>query len=518
MFQTDCLIIGSGIAGLSYALYIARENPKLKITIITKNKAFESNTQYAQGGIATVQNWEIDSFEKHIEDTLKAGGGLCKKEIVEMVIKQGPERLQELINWGVQFDMNLKGKFNLSKEGGHSERRILHYKDITGYEIARALLLKTETFKNIAILEAHFAIDLITEHQTKSKINENRTCFGAYIFDIKNKKVKTFIAKITMIASGSAGQVYQNTTNPKIATGDGIGMAYRAKAKIEDMEFVQFHPTALYQNPQESPAFLISEAVRGFGAYLKDSQGNRFMQEFDKRMELAPRDVVARSIDAVMKREGKLYVYLDCRHLDFKKFKKLFPNILKKCESIGIDIQKNDIPITPAAHYFCGGIAVDSFGKTNIKNLYAGGECSKTGLHGANRLASNSLLEAIVFAHQSALDTLKNINNIPLNKNLPKWDSTGVFQNQEAMLLTHKKKEIQEIMSAYVGIVRSHLRLENAEKRIYILYREVEDLFKKSTISVPICELRNLITTAYMICRCSSKRNENVGGFFNKDL
>ena len=518
MYHTDCLIIGSGIAGLSYALYTARKNPNIKITILTKNKAFESNTKYAQGGIAAVQNLQIDSFEQHMEDTIIAGAGLCDTKVVKMVIEQAPKRLQELINWGVQFDENRKGTFDLGKEGGHSQHRILHHKDITGFEIARALLLETQKIKNITILEEHFTIDLITEHQTKNKIFKNRTCFGAYVFDIKNKKIKTFCAKITMIATGGAGQVYQNTTNPTIATGDGIGIAYRAKALIRDMEFVQFHPTALYQNPQESPAFLISEAVRGLGAYLKDEKGKRFMKNFDARMELAPRDIVARAIDNVLKKQGRSYVYLDCTHLDMQKFKSTFPNILKKCESINIDVEKDYIPITPAAHYFCGGIVVDTFGRTNVRNLYACGECSRTGLHGGNRLASNSLLEAIVYGYKSSLDTLENIHTIPLNTELPQWDSSNTSKNKEAILVTHAKKEVQNIMSEYVGIVRSNLRLQNAEKRLYILYQEIEALFKKSTLSVPICELRNLITTAHLICECSAKRKKNLGGFFNKDL
>ena len=319
MQTTDCLVIGSGIAGLSYALYIARAKPLVKITLITKCKALESNTKYAQGGIATVQNLKIDSFEQHIEDTLVAGDGLCDEEVVKMVVEQAPKRLQELIEWGVQFDETQIGNFDLGKEGGHSQNRILHHKDITGFEIARALLLAVKKIETIEILEEHYAIDLITEHQTKQKVtNKNRTCFGVYVLDKKAQKVRTIASKITMIASGGGGQVYHNTTNPKIATGDGIGIAYRAKALIKDMEFVQFHPTALYQKPQEVPAFLISEAVRGFGAYLKDASGKRFMKNFDKRLELAPRDIVARAIDEILKQQGEDCVYLDCTHLDFE--------------------------------------------------------------------------------------------------------------------------------------------------------------------------------------------------------
>lgn len=401
MIKTDYLVIGSGIAGLTYALRVAHHNKNHKVVIVTKDEEGESNTKYAQGGIATVHDLDIDSFEQHIQDTLIAGDGLCNEDVVRMVVEEGPDRLQELIDWGVQFDENKTGDFDLGKEGGHSQNRILHHKDITGYEIERALLIMISKTPNIEMLEHHYAIDFITEHHLKTKVPERNTditCFGAYVLDRNTNKVRTIVSKITMIASGGSGQAYTTTTNPSIATGDGIGMAYRAKAEIEDVEFVQFHPSALYQFPQESPAFLISEAVRGFGARLRTVKGEFFMRKYDEREELASRDIVARAIDTELKASGDEYVFLDCTHLDYKKFKKHFPNILKKCKSLGIDIRKKWIPVVTAAHYICGGVKVDAHGRTTIKNLFGCGECTSTGLHGANRLASNSLLEALVYS------------------------------------------------------------------------------------------------------------------------
>ena len=407
------------------------------------------------------------------------------------------------------------------REGGHSQNRILHHKDITGFEIERALLVMISKTPNIEIFEEHYAIDFITEHHLK-KIKTARksaiTCFGAYVLDKKNSQVKTIISKITMVASGGSGQAYTTTTNPIIATGDGIGMAYRAKAEVEDMEFVQFHPTALYQLPQESPAFLISEAVRGFGARLRTAKGEFFMRKYDEREELASRDIVARAIDTELKASGDDYVFLDCTQLNYKKFKKHFPNILDKCKSLGIDVRKKWIPVVTAAHYICGGIKVDMHGQSSIQNLFACGECTSTGLHGANRLASNSLLEALVYSQRSFLASLETIHTLEFNEEVPEWDAANTSKNKENILITHGRAAVQKIMSDYVGIVRSNRRLKSAEKRLSFIYEETEELYKESIISVELCELRNLITTAYLICEFSMNRKENKGGFYNKDF
>lgn len=521
MIKTDYLVIGSGIAGLTYALRVAHHSKDSKVVVVTKADKSESNTKYAQGGIATVHDLGIDSFEQHIQDTLIAGDGLCDEAVVRMVVEEGPARLQELIDWGVQFDENNIGDFDLGKEGGHSQNRILHHKDITGFEIERALLVMISKTPNIEILEEHYAIDFITEHHLKkiqTSRSSNITCFGAYILDKKTNEVKTIVSKITMVASGGSGQAYRTTTNPLIATGDGIGMAYRAKAEIEDVEFIQFHPTALYQAPQESPAFLISEAVRGFGAKLRTVNGEFFMRKYDEREELASRDIVARAIDTELKASGDNYVFLDCTHLDYKKFKKHFPNILDKCKSLGIDIRKKWIPVVTAAHYICGGIKVDRYGQTSIHNLYACGECTSTGLHGANRLASNSLLEALVYSQRSYLKSTEKIQKISFNDGVPEWDTANTSLNKENILITHGRSAVQKIMSDYVGIVRSNRRLKSAEKRLSFIYEETEELYKESIISVELCELRNLITTAYLICEFSMKRKENKGGFYNNDF
>ena len=392
MIQTDFLIIGSGIAGLTTAIKLAEHSPSKNVLIITKADESESNTKYAQGGIAVVIDEVTDSFDKHIEDTLLAGAGLNDRNVVEMVVKEGPNRLKEFINWGAKFDLDKKGDIRLGKEGGHTENRIVHHKDITGFELEQTLLRKVAELDNIKLHQYYFNIDLITEHQL-DRIDTTRSsslrCYGAYVFNQHTETIETIVARFTILATGGVGQVYETTTNPNIATGDGIAIAYRAKAKIADMEFVQFHPTALY-DPGVSPAFLISEAVRGYGAHLKNKEGNRFVFDYDERGELASRDIVAKAIDSEMKKSGEDCVYLDCRHLDLKEFKEHFPNISKKCKSKGVLIEKDMIPVVPAAHYLCGGVDVNLKGQTSLENLYACGEVSRTGLHGANRLASNS--------------------------------------------------------------------------------------------------------------------------------
>lgn len=507
--KIDFLIIGSGIAGLSYALKAAQHG---KVCMITKANEDESNTKYAQGGIAAVM-YSPDSYEKHIQDTLIAGDGMCDEEIVRMVITESTERVNELIAWGAKFDKTESGEYDLAKEGGHSEHRILHHKDNTGYEIERALLAAVHSHSNIEILDHHFAIDVLTQHHLGKEVNSRTPdieCYGAYVLNLRSNKIETILAKTILMATGGAGHVYSTTTNPTIATGDGVAMVYRAKGRVEGMEFYQFHPTSLY-NPGESPSFLISEAVRGFGGVLKTIDGKEFMQKYDPRKSLAPRDIVARAIDNEMKIRGDDYVYLDCRHLNKEDLIKHFPNINNKCLSLGIDITKDFIPVVPAAHYMCGGIKVDRKGRSSIKNLYAIGECSSTGLHGANRLASNSLLEAVVYAHHAALDAIETASSASFCEAIPDWDAEGTAHPEEMVLLIQSLREVQAIMTNYVGIVRSDIRLQRAFDRLEILYKENEALYLKTIISPKLCELRNIINVAYIIIKHARARKESRG-------
>jgi L-aspartate oxidase len=508
-YEVDFLVIGSGIAGLSYALKVA---PHGKVIIVTKGDAEESNTRYAQGGIAAVM-YTPDTYEKHIQDTITAGAGLCDEKIVRITISESTQRIKELIGWGTNFDKTNTGKFDLAKEGGHSEYRVLHHKDDTGQEIIRALIEQAQNHPNITILENHFAIDLITQHHLGVIVNKKTpdvTCYGTYVLNLENNQIDTILSKFTLMATGGCGNVYTTTTNPPIATGDGVAMTYRAKGKVENMEFIQFHPTALYY-PNERPSFLISEAVRGFGAILKTLDGNEFMQKYDKRKDLAPRDIVARAVDNEMKISGDDYVYLDCRHLNKNELINHFPNIYAKCLSIGIDISKDMIPVVPAAHFSCGGIKTDEFGKSSIHNLYAVGECACTGLHGANRLASNSLLEATVFAHRASMDSISKMNSVTCCKEIPDWNAEGTVLNEEMVLITQTLKELQFIMTNYVGIVRSDLRLKRALDRLEIIFRETEDIYGKSILTQKICELRNLINIAYIIIKMALNRKESRG-------
>lgn len=517
----DYLVIGSGIAGLSFSLKVAEKFPNRKVLILTKANEDESNTKYAQGGIAVVTNFSDDNYEKHIEDTLIAGDGLCDEKIVDIVIKEGRQRVDELIEWGTRFDKNQEGDYMLGKEGGHSEFRVLHHKDITGWEIERALLDRVHQQKNIEIKQHFFVIDLITQHhlgRIVTRVTPNIQCFGVYVLNKQNNKIEKILSKITLLATGGFGQVYRSTTNPTIATGDGIAMVYRAKGRVANMEFVQFHPTALYQ-PGVSPSFLITEAVRGDGGILKTKNGVEFMKQYDSRESLAPRDIVARAIDNEMKVSGEDCMYLDCRHMDPEKFLHHFPNIYEKCKSIGIDVFKDMIPIVPAAHYACGGILINEYGQTSINNLYACGECTCSGLHGANRLASNSLLEAIVFSHRIFEDILKNdalLNDINYNK-IPDWDATGTSDPKEMVLITQSRKELRDIMSNYVGIVRNNVRLKRAQERLYLLFKESEELYNSTTISPQLMELRNMITIGYLITRSAILRKESRGLHYTTD-
>ncbi len=513
---TDYLVIGSGLAGLSFALKVAETGT---VTIITKNKLEKTNTSYAQGGIAAVLS-SPDSFNKHIEDTKIAGAYLCDTKIVEKVVSFAPSLIENLLSWGTKFDTEKDGNFELAREGGHSEHRILHHKDNTGFEIQRALCEKVQNHKNITILENHFAVDLITQHhqgELVKRYQEDIKCFGAYALDLESNKIKTILAKTTMLSTGGAGQLYTTTTNPSIATGDGFAMVRRAKGLLDNMEFVQFHPTALYE-PGASPAFLISEAVRGFGGILRNSKKEEFMKKYDKRGNLAPRDIVARAIDSEMKISGNDFVYLDCTHLNEEEFKNHFPNITEKCKSIGYDISKDFIPVTPAAHYFCGGVKVDEFGKTSINYLYAAGEVSSTGLHGGNRLASNSLLEAIAFADFASKKAIAEKEQNPIQNNIPDWNDEGTSHPEEMVLITQSFKEAQQIMSSYVGIVRSEERLNRAFNRLWTLYSETEELYKQTKISPQLCELRNLISVGYMVIKSAKARKKSIGLHYMSQL
>ncbi len=520
----DFIVIGSGIAGLSYTVKVAQHFEDLqipiKIALITKTVAEETNTKYAQGGIAAV--WDSkDSFDKHIQDTLVAGDFISDPEVVEMVVREAPERLRELIAYGTDFDRKADGTFDLVKEGGHSDKRILHYKDSTGNEIERALLAKVKSFKSVDFFTHYFAVDLITQHHLGEKVTKdtpNKQCYGVYVLNKKTKKVETFLGKTTLLATGGIGQVYQSTTNPTIATGDGIAMAYRAKGFVQGMEFIQFHPTALY-NPGHKPSFLISEAVRGHGGILKNQDGSAFMERYDERLSLAPRDVVARAIDSEMKINGTDHVYLDTRHIPKEEILQHFPMIYTHClQELGIDMATEMIPVVPAQHYLCGGIIVDHYGQTNIENLYAAGECSYTGLHGANRLASNSLLEAIVYAHNAFEKSVSQFGTQIMPEGIPDWNDEGTRHPEELVLVTEMARELESIMSNYVGIVRTDRRLKRAYDRLELIYLEHEELYKQSRITVPLCELRNMINVAYLIIKHARAQRSNKGLHYNVDL
>ena len=512
----DFLVIGSGIAGMSLALKVA---DKGKVAIICKTELEEANTYFAQGGIASVTNLAVDNFDKHIEDTMIAGDWLNDRSAVEMVVRNAPSQIQELIRWGVQFDKKENGEFDLHREGGHSEFRILHHKDNTGAEIQTSLIRAIQQHPNITIFKRHFAVEIITQHHLGIIVTRHTPgikCFGAYVLDEETGKVETFLSRVTVMATGGCEAVYRNTTNPLVATGDGIAMVYRAKGAVKNMEFIQFHPTALF-HPGDRPCFLITEAMRGYGGVLRTLDGQEFMHKYDPRLSLAPRDIVARAIDKEMKLRGEDHVYLDVTHKDPEETKRHFPNIYQKCLSIGIDITKDYIPVAPAAHYLCGGICVDLNGQSSIRRLYALGECSCTGLHGGNRLASNSLIEAVVYADAAARHILETFERYDFNTDIPEWDDAGTISNEERILITQSMKEVNQIMEAYVGIVRSNTRLTRAWNRLDILYEETEALFKRSKASKELCELRNMINVGYLITRQAMERKESRGLHFTID-
>lgn len=515
MLETNFLIIGSGAAGLTLAVKLAAEFPKKKITVVTKAHQSESNTKYAQGGVAAVFDLKEDSFQKHIEDTLIAGDGLCDETVVEMVIKEGPKRLRELMAWGAKFDTDADGELTLGREGGHSEFRVIHHKDTTGNEIERTLLERANQLPNITLLPHHFAIDLITEHHFSENKTENLSCYGAYVLDQISGNIFTIKADCTTLASGGMGRVYGHTTNPAVATGDGIAMAYRAKARIQNMEFIQFHPTALYDG-NNGASFLISEAVRGFGAFLRNKKGERFMLKYDERGELASRDIVSRAIDSEMKESGADCVFLDCTHSDIDDFKIHFPNIYETCLQRNIDVAKDWIPVVPASHYLCGGVVVDMDGKTSVKNLFACGECSYTGLHGANRLASNSLLEALVYADRIFQYLCKHKPS-RTTKAIPEWNDVGTVLLKAPEILQQKTEQLQRLMRRYAGVVRNNNDLKKASAQLEILYFEMEALYQKHKLNTALSELRNMVNVAHLIIQQSLKRKENRGGYFNED-
>ena len=515
----DFLVIGSGVAGMSYALQVA-ESGKGKVALVCKSNIEEANTSKAQGGIASVTNLKVDNFEKHIHDTMVAGDYISDPAAVEQVVKNAPAGIQRLVEWGVKFDKNADGEFDLHREGGHSEFRILHHADDTGFEIQRGLIEAVRRHPNITLLEHHFAVEIITQHHLGIEVTRRTPdieCYGAYVLDPDTGRINTLLSKVTVLATGGVGAVYSTTTNPNIATGDGIAMAYRAKATVADMEFVQFHPTALYNPKEAHPAFLITEAMRGYGGILRLPSGAEFMHKYDRRLSLAPRDIVARAIDKEMKIHGIDHVCLDVTHKDPEETRKHFPNIYAKCLSMGIDITRQYIPVVPCAHYMCGGIKVDLNAQSSIHRLYAIGECSCTGLHGGNRLASNSLSEAVVYAEAAAKHSIAHIDEYKFNTKVPEWNDEGTLSNEEKILIAQDIKEVGQIMSNYVGIVRSDLRLKRAWTRLDLLYEETEELFKRVKATPDLCELRNMINVGYLITRWAIERKESRGLHYTID-
>lgn len=513
--STDYLIVGSGVAGLTLALKLAESFADRRILIVTKAQADESNTKYAQGGIAVVLDPETDTLRRHMDDTLSAGGGLCNEKVVAHVVERGPAMLQELVTRGACFDLNAKGSLDLAREGGHSTHRIVHTKDMTGFEIESTLLRAVAALPNIRVLTHCIALDLITGCSDERREAGQTRCYGTYVLDQQRGSVRALKAGITILATGGIGRLYGHTTNPPIATGDGIAMASRAGVKTSHMEFVQFHPTAHY-DAEGGRAFLISEAVRGFGALLRNAKGERFMPRYDPRAELASRDKVSQSIYQEMVRSGHPFVFLDGRHLDSASFRSHFPNISAYFDVQGLQLSTDLIPVVPAAHYLCGGVDVNMNGQTSMAGLYACGECAHTGLHGANRLASNSLLEALVYADQIWRD-LKGQPLPDRPKTIPAWRSLGK-DSIPVKFVNQYQKRLQEIMRRDAGIVRSSAGLLRAQNELEIIAAEVYDLVAQSRPDPNLYELRNMVECALLIIDQSIGRRENIGGFCNCDF
>ena len=512
MVQKDFLIIGAGIAGLSYALKVARKWPEAKIMVLSKEGFENSNTQYAQGGIAGVLPSSDDEVDTHVQDTLIAGNFENNKDVVEMVLNEASDSIFDLIQWGVMFDKDKQGHYKLGLEGGHSEKRVLHRRDYTGREIQDKLLKTANSLPNIEMLSHHFALELITSKKDPSK------AVGAYIYDAENEKVETVVSKILFLATGGVGQVYRNTTNPNVATGDGIALAYRIGAEVEGMELVQFHPTALFGDDGER-AFLISEAVRGAGAILRNENGEAYMQRYDDRKELAPRDIVSRANLSEIKKSTIPYVYLDVTHLKQDKFKKEFPVISEKCKELGLNLSKDYIPVAPAAHYLCGGIIVDIHGKSSIKGMYGCGECSYTGLHGTNRLASNSLLEAVVFANQSFKKLTEEFDDLEFETEVDDfWHP--VFRKNFAidLPLSELRKRLQWYMSTYMAVEKTDKNIELMQSQLNDINDTFEDIILDKPYTIKSLEFRNLLTIAKLIIEQSANRIKNSGVFYNSDL
>ncbi|MBL7033065.1 MAG: L-aspartate oxidase [Candidatus Delongbacteria bacterium] len=507
--EADVLVIGSGIAGLSFALKVAEWGT---VNIVTKKEGWESSTNYAQGGIASVLSRE-DSFEQHLRDTIAGGDGLCHPEVVEQVVREAPERITELVNWGVEFDRDAEDRLALGREGGHSRNRIVHVKDLTGREVERVLLALVVAHPQIQLYTDHTAIDLITEHHLDLGTGTTH-CYGAYILENSTGQVHRFRARLTMLATGGAGQVYLHTTNPEIATGDGVAMAYRAGATLGNLEFMQFHPTTLYHPMAAS--FLITEALRGEGAVLRNKEGAEFITH--PQRSLAPRDIVARAIDGEMKRTGVAHLFLDATGISREKLEQRFPHVYQQCARFGIDISHDPIPVVPAAHYMCGGVITDLQGRTSLPGLYACGEVAHTGLHGANRLASNSLLEALVLAHNASLSAREDMVSLTvIDDGIPVWDDSGTCAGEEWILIQHNLHELQTVMWDYVGIVRSRLRLERAQRRINMLGMEIRDYYRKTKVSTQLLELRNLAAIAHLIIKAAMQRTESRGLHYRHD-